>query len=217
MLTTVLFDLDGTLTDSSVGIYKGVAKALAHFGIEETNEANLARFIGPSLLDSFQRYYGFTEEQAKKAVALYREYYIPKGVYENKPYDGVHEMLETLKSAGLTLCLATAKPEPLAEVVLHEFGLAKYFTHLVGSLYDGTRAEKVDVIAEVLRVTGVSPEEAVMVGDRRHDIEGAKANGLRSVGVLYGFGGREELLDAGADFLAATPAEAAEILLSLRR
>ena len=207
---TVLFDLDGTITESGIGITRSVAYALKKHGIVETDQSKLDRFIGPPLIDSFMRYYGFSHGQAVKAVEDYREYYAVTGIFENRVYDGVVPMLEKLKQAGHTCVLATSKPEDYAVQILEHFGLDGYFTHVCGATMDEKRTDKGEVIAYALETAGVT--EAVMVGDRSHDILGAKSNGLVSVGVLYGYGSREELEAAGADHIAETPADILRML-----
>lgn len=208
----VFFDLDGTITESGTGITKSVAYALQKQGIVETDQAKLNLFVGPPLLQSFQDYYGFTPEQARKGVEDYREYYAVKGIFENRVYDGVEPMLRTLRDAGRRCVLATAKPEHYAVLILEHFGLDRYFEAVCGATMDERRTNKTEVIAYALRKTGVT--QAVMVGDREHDILGAKAYGLASVGVLYGYGSREELEAAGADRIAASPREAAQLILN---
>lgn len=201
MWKTVLFDLDGTLTDSAPGITNSVSRALAHFGIEEKPE-NLLRFIGPPLNESLPEYYGFTKEQTAKAVEVFREYFVEKGWLENAPYPGIPELLGDLKAGGLQLMVATSKPEVQAVRILKHFGLAEYFDHICGAPAgneDGAR--KASVIREALR-WAEDPSSVVMVGDRRHDVEGAHENGLPCIGVLYGYGSREELSGAGASFIA---------------
>ena len=201
MWKTVLFDLDGTLTDSAPGITNSVSRALAHFGIQEEPQ-NLLRFIGPPLNESLPEYYGFTPEQTVKAVEVFREYFVEKGWLENAPYPGIPELLGDLKAAGLQLMVATSKPEVQAVRILKHFGLAEYFDHICGAPAgneDGAR--KASVIREALRCAE-DPSSVVMVGDRRHDVEGAGENGLPCIGVLYGYGSREELSAAGASFIA---------------
>ena len=198
----VLFDLDGTLTESGIGITRSVAYALRKYGIEETDQAKLDRFVGPPLIDSFMRYYGFSAEQARQAVEDYREYYAVTGIFENRVYDGVIPMLQTLKQMGKRCVLATSKPDYYAEQILAHFGLAAYFDFVAGATMDEKRTNKADVIAYALEQ--VRGQSAIMVGDREHDILGAKAHGLPSIGVLYGYGSREELEAAGADHIAAT-------------
>ena len=212
----VLFDLDGTLTDPGLGITNSVAHALAHFGITVTNRTQLYRFIGPPLLDSFMEYYGFTEEQAQEAVKVYREYFADRGWAENTVYEGMETLLAELTAAGKTLLVATSKPQVFAERILYHFGLARYFTHICGVALQAPRGySKADVVREALSKAGVTDlSAAVMVGDRHHDIDGAKAVGISSVGVLYGYGDREEHEAAGADAIAESVAELRTALLS---
>ena len=191
MYQLVLFDLDGTLTDPGVGITNSVAHALKKFGLAVPERAALYKFIGPPLHESFERYYGFSQEQAQTAVAYYREYFREKGIYENFVYDGVEELLKALRGAGRTLAVATSKPEVFAKQILEHFHLDPYFTYVAGANLDGTRTRKDQVIACALRGCGVeAPAAAVMVGDREYDIWGARKQGLDSIGVLYGYGGQ---------------------------
>ena len=152
---TVLFDLDGTLTDPGEGITKSVQYALKKFGVEVADRTALYPFIGPPLDASFQKYYGFSPEKAQKAIEYYREYFKPTGIFENVVYDGVPEMLDSLKNAGLALAIATSKPEPFAVQIAEHFGLSKYFCHIVGSNLDGTRVKKAEVIHHALRLMQV--------------------------------------------------------------
>ena len=202
--THILFDLDGTLTDPGMGITNSVAYALAHFGITVTDRTQLYRFIGPPLMDSFMEYYGFTEEQAQEAVKVYREYFADRGWAENTVYEGIEALLIELAAAGKTLLVATSKPQIFAERILNHFGLARYFTHICGVALQAPRGySKADIIREALAKVGVDDlSTAVMVGDRHHDIDGARVVGLSSIGVLYGYGDREEHEAAGADAIA---------------
>lgn len=214
MYQTVLFDLDGTLTDSGIGIINSVVYALQKYDIVVSDRAELNRFIGPPLDKSFEIYCGFDREQAKEAVEYYREYYREKGIFENAPYEGVAEMLKTLKDNGKTLIVATSKPEAFAKEILDYFELSEYFYYIAGSNMDGTRTEKQEVIRYALETAGVSRKSSVlMVGDREHDIIGAKAVGIDSLGVLYGYGSREELMRAGAVYLAESVPEVTDILI----
>lgn len=203
MADLILFDLDGTLTESGIGITRSVAHSLRKFGIEETDQARLDRFVGPPLIDSYVRYYGFSHEQAVLAVEYYREYYAVTGIFENRVYDGVETMLRELNAAGKTCVLATSKPEHYAVQIMEHFSLSRYFSCVAGATMDEKRTNKAEVIAYALEKVGKSGK-AVMVGDRKHDIEGAKAHDLDSIGVLYGYGSREELEQAGATYIAAT-------------
>lgn len=209
----ILFDLDGTLTDPAEGITNSVAHALKKFGIENTDRTKLYKFIGPPLLDSFMEYYGFSQEKAQTAIDYYREYFRDTGIYENRVYDGIENMLETLKKSGKEIILATSKPEPFAREILRHFGLDKYFLFAAGSNLDGSRCAKAEVIAYALESAGIADKsEAIMVGDRKHDIIGAQKTGLDSIGVLFGYGSREELEQAGATFIAETVEELTNLL-----
>lgn len=202
------------MTDPKDGITRSVAYALESFGIHVENTDDLCCFIGPPLLDSFMEYYGLTETQSQEAIAKYRERFGPIGLFENQVYPGIIQMLEHLKSLGKRLIVATSKPTVYSVEIMKHFGLYDYFEFVSGSELDGTRTNKAEVIAYALEHTGITElSEAVMVGDRRHDIIGAKKNGLKSIGVLYGYGSREEFQAAGADHLAETVAEL-ELLLS---
>lgn len=213
----ILFDLDGTLTDPKEGITKSVQHALAHFGIAADDLDSLIPFIGPPLTDSFEMFYGFTHEQALEGVRVYREYFTQRGWRENQEYAGVREMLRALKTAGFSLSVATSKPEVFALRILDYFHLTDYFDVVGGADLDGTRIRKADVIRYTLGRAGVSQsgqalEQVAMVGDREHDILGAKAVGIESVGVLYGYGSREELEAAGADALVKQPGDLVRLL-----
>ncbi len=209
----ILFDLDGTLTDSQEGITKAVEYALHAFGIEVKDRSSLRVFIGPPLTDSFRRYYGFSEEKALEGVKKYREYYNEKGKFENAVYEGIPEVLERLKEEGKILIVATSKPELYAKQIMEHFGLTKYFADIYGATMDGSRVNKDDVIRYALREKGITNvEEAVMVGDREHDVLGAKKCGMEAVGVLFGFGSREELELSGAAVIVETAEELGEVL-----
>lgn len=195
-----LFDLDGTLTDPKEGITKCVQYALRSFGIERSLDELLC-FIGPPLKEQFIAYAGFDREQAEKAVEVYRERFAPIGVFENRAYDGAAELLSCLKKSGKTVALATSKPQVFADMIVKKYGLAPYFDFVLGSELDGTRTDKAQVIAEVMERLGAKPHETIMIGDRKHDIVGAKANGIRSVGVRFGYAAEGELEAAGADYI----------------
>lgn len=198
----ILFDLDGTLTNPKEGITKSVAYALAYYGIKVDDLETLCKFIGPPLADSFMKFYQFSESQALEAVEKYREYFKPYGVYENEVYEGVDKLLSKLKSQGKKVVLATSKPTVFAKVILEHFDLMKYFDVVCGSELDGSRVKKGDVIRYAIEQAEIEDKSlAVMIGDREHDILGAKENGLESIGVLYGFGDRAEHETAGADFI----------------
>ena len=208
-----LFDLDGTLTDPGEGITRSVQYALDKFGIRVENRRELFCFIGPPLHESFEVYYGFSRPDAMKAVDCYREYYAVKGIFENLVYDGIEKMLQQLQAAGVKICLATSKPEVYAKQILEHFGLDGYFTAVAGSEMDGTRTKKAEVVERALMLLG-NPEvsDCIMIGDREHDVLGGQAHGLDTVGVLFGYGSREELECAGATYIAATPADIVKII-----
>lgn len=215
MFKYILFDLDGTLTDAAEGITNSVKYALKKFSIEEKDKSKLRKFLGPPLLTSFKDIYGFTPEQAQKAVEYYREYFIPHGIFENEVYDGIPELLDYLKSQGRTLIVATSKPEPFAKKIAEHFDLAKYFDLIAGSNLDNTRSKKAQVIEYAFETLGIKDrEQAIMVGDREHDIIGAHQAGIKSIGVLYGYAFTGELEKAGADFIAAAPKDIKDIINS---
>lgn len=205
-----LFDLDGTITDSGPGIMNSVRYALKKFGIDHPEEAKLRRFVGPPLTDSFQRYFDLSPRASRQAVAYYREYYTAGGIYENEVYPEIPEVLSSIRELGGKIYLATSKPQVFAQQILEHFQLTPFFDGVVGSFLDGTRIDKAEVIAQALKQAGVTGENRSrvwMTGDTRYDILGAHAQGIRGVGALYGYGTREELLEAGADFLIRTPKE----------
>ena len=208
MYQTVLFDLDGTLTDPGIGITNSVAYALEKYGIRTADRSELYKFIGPPLQDSFEMFYGFSKEDARKAVDYYREYYKDRGIYENRLYEGMDTLLQSLYDAGRTLLVATSKPEEFARQILEHFAVSHYFTYVAGSNMDGTRSRKDEVIAYALETGKIQNlSSAVMVGDREYDIKGAKQTGIDSIGVLFGYGSRQELETAGADYIAELPGD----------
>lgn len=214
MYQTILFDLDGTLTNPALGITNSLAYALEKFNIEVTDKKELYRFIGPPLQDSFENFYHFSKEDSLKAVDFYRDYFRHKGLYENEVYQGIPDLLERLKAQGKKLLVATSKPEEFARQILKHFELFDYFDLVAGASMDGSRRLKGDVIAHALTSAQVSdPSAAIMIGDREHDIIGAKKNGLDAIGVLYGFGNSEELETAGAKFIVETVENLRKILL----
>ena len=212
--TVVLFDLDGTLTDPELGITKSVQYALKHYGIEIDDLKSLRKCIGPPLKQSFMEFFGFDEVKAEEAIERYREYFSKYGIYENDIFDGIRELLEELCHRGKKVVLATSKPRVFAEEILKHFGIEKYFSFLSGSEFDGTRGEKGEVIEYALSQMGVTDKSsAVLVGDRKFDVIGAIENGISCIGVLFGYGDREELEEAGADEIAEDMEELRRILL----
>lgn len=207
MYQTIFFDLDGTLTASGPGIARSVAYALSKWNIKVEDYSELYAFVGPPLAESFVKYYGFTPEQCKKGIEYYREYYVGKGMFENTVYPGIGELAACLKDAGRKLVVATSKPEQYAVQIMEHFGLAQYFDRIAGASMDENRVEKADVLRYAIEAGGYDPSRAVMVGDRENDVRGARENGLPCIGVLYGYGSREELVKAGAAQIAATVEE----------
>jgi len=215
MFQSILFDLDGTLTDAAPGITNSVKYALSKFGIHETDDNKLRKFLGPPLISSFMEFYGFSKEKAQKAVEYYREYFVPHGIFENEVYSGIPKLLQKLKADGKTLIIATSKPETFAVQIAEHFEIDSYFDLIAGSNLDNTRSKKAQVIEYALKTLGILDRSyAVMIGDREHDIKGAKKTGLRSIGVLYGYASPGELENAGADFTANSPEELYTIISS---
>lgn len=229
MYDYILFDLDGTLTDSKPGITTCVQYALHRMGIEEPDLDKLEPFIGPPLMDSFHDFYGFDEEQGKQATAYYRERYSVTGLFENEVYPGIDSLLADLKNAGKKLAVASSKPQVYVERILEHFGLLTYFDVVVGSDLNGTRTKKEEVVEEALRqllpgqlfqkiMDGKFPnapkyDAIAMVGDRRFDMVGANAYHIAGIGVAYGYAVPGELEEAGADVVAETVEELSKILL----
>lgn len=214
MFKYCLFDLDGTLTDPKEGITKSVQYALKAFGIEEPDLTKLEPFIGPPLKDSLREFYGFSEEDAEKAVVKYREYFAPVGVLQNKLIPEIPKLLAELKSKGICLATASSKPTVFVHQILAHFDIEKYFDVIVGSGLDGTRTTKEEVVEEALRQLGLfqtADEDrrsiCAMVGDRKFDIRGAKAYNLTGVGVRFGYAAEGELEAEGADYIAGTVEE----------
>ncbi len=213
--TNIIFDLDGTMVDSVIGITNSIIYALQKYNIEIPNEDELKKFIGPPLIDSFQELYGFSREEAMTAFEYYRDYYRAKGIFECSVFPGIEDILRSLKEKGIYLMVATVKVEQYANIVLEHFGLAGYFTCVAGSNLDGTLAHKDEIILSVLeRCKITDTEHTLMIGDRMHDILGAKKAGLDSIGVSFGYGTKEELENAGADLLAESVEDLKTILLA---
>lgn len=212
----IFLDLDGTITDPMEGITRSVEYALNHFGIEVIDRKELCPFIGPPLFDSFREFYHFTDEQTVEAIVKYREYFADTGIFQNKLYQGIEEFLQRANEKGYTLMLATSKPTVFADRILDYFRISDKFAFVGGSELNGSRDTKTDVIKYVLESNTISDlSSVIMVGDRKHDIIGARNTGIDSIGVLYGYGDREELSRAGADYIVAN-IEELSFLLNLR-
>ena len=210
----ILFDLDGTLTNSQLGITTCVAYALESFGIHTENPEELRKFIGPPLKESFVKYYNMTDGEGDRAVEKYRERFATVGLYENEVYAGIPELLQKLKAQGKTLLVATSKPTVYSDKILEHFGLKEYFSYIAGSELDGTRVNKAEVIQYALEQMKITEsEKIVMIGDKEHDMIGAGICGVDSIGVLYGFGEREELENHGATYIAETVSDLEKIFL----
>ena len=216
----IYFDLDGTLTDSGPGITNSVAYALTRMGRPVPSRPSLNRYIGPPLWDSFRRYEAMTEAETQQAVALFREYYEQRGKFENAVYSGIPALLQGLREGGKRLVVATSKPEEFARKILEHFDMADYFDFIGGADMGETRVRKGDVIRYVLEQCGLEPDDetigrCMMVGDREHDVLGARECGMECVGVLYGYGDRQEMDGCRPAWIAGTVKELRDLLLSL--
>lgn len=212
-LKYLLFDLDGTLTDSTEGILNCLIYAIERMGFEVPEDTNI--FLGPPIRQSFAEFLGMNGEQVDEAVRIFRERYSDTGLFENRVYDGIPGMLERLKSGGKRLMVATSKPQVYAVRIFEKFGLAQYFEIVGGAELDGSRDYKDEVIEYVLAKAGITDRSTVlMIGDRRQDVLGAHKTDIECMGILWGYGSVEELTQAGADYIARTPQEAADMLLS---
>ena len=213
----VLFDLDGTLTDPGLGITNSVMHALDRFGIEKPPREELYCFIGPPLTDSFNKKFGIPVERAPEAIGYFREYFAEKGMLENEIYPGIPELLEALHKKGDMVVLATAKPLRFAKRILDYFDIAKWFDYAAGNDMAETYMKKSDLLRDIFAALGLGEDDladCLMVGDRNHDVDGAHEAGIKAVGVLYGYGGRDELEAAGADFIVDDVDGLAKLLLA---
>ena len=209
----IIFDLDGTLINSGPGIIHSVQYALKKYGINETNMTVLKSFVGPPLNQQFINCYNFSHEQSLEAVKYFREYYTDKGILENEMYEGMDGVLQKLKEQGKFLMVATSKPEKFAHNILAQHDLEKYFDFIGGSLTDGSRITKIQVLDYVLKTNEIkNPQEVLMIGDTKFDIAGAKHFGLKSLAVTYGYGTEKELLEREPDFVANSPKEILQII-----
>lgn len=216
----ILFDLDGTLTDSGQGIVNSVRYALEKSGYPAGSDEELRTFVGPPLAEQFSSYCRISPEEGHRLVDVYREYYQERGIFENRVYEGIPELLKALRAEGYLLAVATSKPEQYARQIAEHFRFDVYFDFIGGALMDGRRTNKAEVIEYVLEhfrqsLPELSEKEAVMIGDRLHDIEGAGRVGIRSIGVLYGYGSREELEGAKADLIVEKPEDILRVLSGL--
>ena len=216
MYKFLLFDLDGTISDSGPGITKSVQYGLERIGIKEPDLNKLRAFIGPPLRDSFKNFYNLTDEKTEEAVKYYRERYAPTGIFETEIYKGIPELLEDLKEKGFVLCLASSKPKVFVERILKHFDIFDYFGVVMGSNLDGSLENKEDIIAECLKEfshdEGFDLSACLMIGDRKFDIEAAHKCGIKCVGVSYGFGSLEELKEYKADYICESVGELGKLL-----
>lgn len=212
----ILFDLDGTITDSGVGVTNSVIYALKKYNIEVKDRAELFRFIGPPLLDSFMNFYGFPHEKAVEAVDFYREYYRETGIWENTVYEGIPELLKNLSEGGKRVLVATSKPEVFARRILEKHDIAKYFEYIAGANMDESRSSKEEVIRYALETRNITDmSDVLMVGDTKFDIIGANQFNMDSVGVLFGYGSKEEMVAEGATYICETVKDLSELLYQM--
>lgn len=209
----IFFDLDGTMIDSGDGITLSVQYALKKMGIIEKELSALKVFVGPPLKDSFMYYYGFSDEEAEKAISYYRIYYESRGILRCWPYKRVEKLLSFIENTGRKAVIATSKPELFARRIVQHLHMSEMFEYIAGASMDGKIVKKSDVIAYAMKEIGADdPSRILMVGDRKYDVIGARANGIKTAGVLYGYGSYPELLDAGADYIAQNVSELAEVI-----
>lgn len=209
----ILFDLDGTLTDSSQGIINAIVYALKKMGVNDYDMSLLKKFLGPPLHESFEKFFHFDKKESLQAVEYYREYFSTKGLFENEVYCGITDLLKTLKENGNTLILATSKPQPFTDRIMQHFDLVKYFDFIAGSNMDTTRSKKAEVIEYAITECNIKDKSSVvMVGDRAEDMIGAQTVGIDSIGVEYGYGTFDELENAGATYIAKTVEELKSLL-----
>lgn len=214
-MKNILFDLDGTLTDPFIGITSSVRYSLKQIGIEVESLQILKPFIGPPLLDSFCQFYGMNEEEANSAIERFREYFSKKGIYENELYTGIDLCLKELKAQGYDLYICTSKPEVFAKDIVKHFHIDQYFSGVFGSTLENTRTLKAEVIQYCLDETGIDKSECVMVGDRKHDVIGAHALGIKCIGVLYGYGSLEEFEQCHCDYIVSNINELKDMIIKM--
>ena len=213
MIKNILFDLDGTLTDPKVGITTCIAYAAKKAGLGEHDPDEFVSFIGPPLKLQFMKHFNVDDEMGEKLLWLYRERFSVIGLFENEPYSGITDLLEGLNEKNLYV--ATSKPEVYSVKILEKFGLKEYFKKVYGSSLDGTHVEKSQLIEHLIKEEALNPDECIMIGDRKYDIIGAKENGMTAVGVLYGYGNRDEFIESGADYIVSNVDELKELLYNL--
>ena len=211
--STLLFDLDGTLTDPKIGITKSVHYSLEKMGILGVSNDSLIKFIGPPLKESYVKYFSLSNEDADLAIKFYREYFSITGLFENTIYMDTDILLNELCKRNITLIVATSKPTLYSKEICKHFNILKYFTAIEGSELDGTRSSKAELISYILIKYSIDKEKVLMIGDREHDIIGANRNSIKSIGVGYGYGGKEELINAGASYYVKSIKELSEILI----
>ena len=219
MYKYLLFDLDGTISDSGPGITKSVQYGLEKIGIIESDLEKLKAFIGPPLRDSFKNFYNLSDEKTEEAVKYYRERYAPIGIFENNLYEGIPELLKKLHEDGFVLCLASSKPKVFVERILKHFDIFDYFNVVMGSNLDGSLENKEDIIAECLKefsnAEGFKLSDCLMIGDRKFDIEAAHKCGIKCAGVSYGFGSLEELKEYKADYICESVDELGKLIANV--
>lgn len=216
MVNVLLFDFDGTLFDTGVGVMRCVQYALSKLGIEEHDTANLRKFIGPPLDEMFSELYGFSAQKAREAVRLYRERYQPTGIWECEPYAGMTDVLDAARKAGFRIAVCTSKPTPSARKILERYEMVEKFDFICGSEFDGTRSKKYEVVQACLEHFGVTdPQTVRMIGDRKYDILGAEKCGVKTIGVRFGYADPGELEQYGAEFIADTAQELQDYILHL--
>lgn len=202
----VFFDLDGTLTDPKLGFVRSIRFALSELNIEFGPDTNFESYIGPPLHDTFRKLCG-DSHSVEDAVSLYRERYAETGLFENELYEGILECLEQIYGTAESIHVATSKPTVFSKRIIEHFGLDQYFNVVFGSNLDGSLSDKTELLEHVLETQGIAPQDAVMIGDRRFDMIGAKNHGISALGVLWGYGSEEELKNAGADVIFTHPKE----------
>ncbi len=210
---TILFDLDGTLIDSRIGITNSIRYSLNKMNIGAMKEETLLKFIGPPLQESFRLYCGFEANRLEAAVQYYREYYSERGIFENTVYEGIRELLEELQRHKVKTFVATSKPTTYARRICDYYGMSEYFTQIEGSELNGTRTDKTELLHYIVNTYGIIKEQAIMIGDREHDIRGANNNQIVSIGVGYGYGSREELEESGASYNVEDQKELIDLLV----